>query len=188
MPEYTTTSFLRDLTSYVRDDLGQTEVLRKSFENASARSPSGATFLSYSSQDSELIQIVVRILENNGATVYVDKKDATLLGKHPRDVATTLRTRIKQTNKLVMFATEASKGSRWIPWEIGIADGVRNSTGVAIFPAVETAGDFEWAEREYLGAYDRIVFGNIHNVADGVWMVWNQRENTAVPLRAWLKS
>lgn len=186
MPGYTTTGFLRDLGAYVRDDLGDGERLTKSFDAATKRSPAGTTFLSYSSKDEDLIPIVVRILENNGATVYVDKKDPSLLGRPPREIATTLRSRIKQTKKLVMFATAASKESRWVPWELGIADGHRDAAGVAIFPAVDTASDYQWAEREYLGAYDRIVFGGIEGFDRDVWMVWNEAMNTAITLSKWL--
>ena len=188
MVAYTTTAFLRDLIQYVKVEKGEAGSLRKSFDDAKQRSPHGTTFLSYSSKDEELIPIVVRLLENQGATVYVDTRDGTLASKGPKEIADTLRSRIRQTRKFVLFATDNSKDSKWVPWELGLADGFKNAGGVAIFPAVENLSNTEWTEREYLGVYDRIVFGKLEGYDDEVWMVWNFRENSAVTLRAWLAS
>lgn len=73
-----------------------------------------------------------------------------------------------------------------MPWELGISDGYKSSSCVAIFPGVENAANVEWAEREYLGIYDRIAFGKLTNHEGEVWMVLNQEKNTATELRRWL--
>ena len=45
----------------------------------------------------------------------------------------------------------------------------------------------KWCETEYLGLYQRIVWGKIQNVTDqDGWIVWDHKEDTAVTLRRWL--
>ncbi|RYF44853.1 MAG: TIR domain-containing protein, partial [Cytophagaceae bacterium] len=154
--------------------------------NASERSPLASTFLSHSSKDSDLLPGVVHLLQSHGAVVYIDKKDETLPPFTCRSTALTLRGRIEQSKKMVLFATENSKDSRWVPWELGLGDGLKKGNSVAILPSIETNSDQEWVEREYLGIYDRIVFGRIQGIEDMLWMVLNQEKNTAMSLRSWL--
>lgn len=181
MAEYLTKGDLRRFASELGSDS-----LRKSLATAQARSPNGTVFLSHSSKDDEYIPVVVRILENHGAMVYVDKADPTLSTKGPRAIAQSLRSRIRECRKFMMFASENSKDSRWIPWELGLADGHKGSSNVSLFPAVETAYETEWTEREYLGVYSRIVWGELEGHSKPLWMVWNQIENTAETLTSWI--
>lgn len=118
--------------------------------------------------------------------MYLDKGDPTLLGQNPKEIAVTLRSRIQRSKKLVMFATENSKNSKWVPWELGLGDGFKGGDNVAIFPAIENTGNFAWSETEYLGVYDRIIWGNFTNESQLQWLVWNHEANTAVRLREWL--
>ena len=129
---------------------------------------------------------MIRLLEGHGARVYVDKKDSSLPPFTSRDTATALRTRIGQCRKFVLFATKTSKDSRWIPWELGIADGVKRASNTAVLPGVDTSSDIAWAEREYLGVYDRIVWGGLRGKTREVWMVLDQERFEAVELSEWL--
>ena len=76
-----------------------------------------------------------------------------------------------------------------MPWELGISDGIKHSTSTAVLPGVETATDTTWSQREYLGVYDRIVWGDLEDGGQTrrVWMVLNQESNTATELSNWLK-
>lgn len=47
-------------------------------KRAEDRSPQGAIFLSHSSKDDDLLTGAIHILENHGASVYIDKKDPEL--------------------------------------------------------------------------------------------------------------
>ena len=94
---------------------------------------------------------------------------------------------ISQTKKFVLLATNNSKTSKWVPWELGIADGYKKLTNVAIFPAVEDDGNASWTSWEYLGLYHRIVWGEITGYEKAMWMVLNEKENTATPLSKWLE-
>ena len=68
--DYITKSELRNFANDLTFDARTT--LRKSAE---ARSPAGATFLSHSSKDDDLVVGAIRVLEGHGATVYVDEID-----------------------------------------------------------------------------------------------------------------
>lgn len=153
---------------------------------AEKRSPSGTTFLSHSSSDDGVMPRVVTILEEEGAIVYLDKKDVSLSSKPPEEIAATLRTKVAQCSKFVLFASDNIRSSKWVPWELGLADGSRTEKNVCIFPAPEKSSDFKWTEQEYLGIYNRIVRGHTKNNSRDRWLVWNHQKNTAVSLRDWL--
>ncbi|WP_234180007.1 toll/interleukin-1 receptor domain-containing protein [Sphingopyxis sp. NFH-91] len=159
--------------------------LRKSAES---RSPSGATFLSHSSKDQDLLPAAITLLENHGATVYVDKKDPALPPYTSRATAAGLKNRIQQSRKFVLLASQNSKDSRWVPWELGLADGYKGMGRVAILPTVEDQSEKSWAQWEYLGLYDRIVWGDHQQYSEKIWMVLDEEDNTATELRAWLRA
>ncbi|CCD95368.1 conserved hypothetical protein [Bradyrhizobium sp. ORS 375] len=158
-------------------------VIRK----AASRAAAGSSFLSHSSADIDLLPGAIKILEDHGAQVYIDKKDDRLPPTTNRDTAAALRDRIQQSKKFILLTTINSKDSRWVPWELGLADGYRRVPNIAIFPGVDSVNDRTWAEREYLGVYDRIVFGSHQNYPRPIYMVWNQATNTGTELAAWLR-
>jgi hypothetical protein len=163
------------------------QVLAKSLvEKAEKRLVTNATFLSHSSLDAELLPYAISILEEHGGEVYIDKKDSSLPPYTNRETAKALRSRISKSKKFILLASENSKDSRWVPWELGLADGNKKHSNVAIFPTVESQSDTKWTEREYLGAYDRIVYGDLSSYSSKVWMVLDQERNTATELRRWL--
>lgn len=154
---------------------------------AQQRQVAGSTFLSHSSRDTEVLPAVIRVLENHGASVYVDKKDESLPPYTSRETAQILRTRIIQCSKFVLFATKNSKDSKWVPWELGVSDGYKRPSNVAVFPGVDAVWETSWTEQEYLGIYDRIIWGDLNPYPQPLWMVLNQEDNTAIPLSDWLR-
>lgn len=156
-------------------------------KRAEDRAPAGATFLSHSTKDKELVTGAIRLLEGHGATVYIDKKDPALPPYTNKDTASGLKKRINQSNKFVLLASKNSKESKWVPWELGLADGYKGLDRVSILPAVEDQTDTSWTSWEYLGLYDRIVWGDLEGQDKKVWMVLDQRKNTAVTLSHWLR-
>lgn len=179
MVEYITRAALTTTTSSLSE---QASTVRK----AESRSPSGSTFLSHSSKDSNLLPGTIALLERHGAVVYVDKKDDSLPPYTNRQTAVHLRERVKQSKKFVLLTTKNSKDSRWVPWELGLADGYKTPHNVAILPGVENATETAWTSAEYLGVYNRIVFGKLAGRSREVFMVWNQEENSATELSEWL--
>jgi hypothetical protein len=181
MTEYITRGELRKFAS----DLGTVaaSAMRKS---ASSRSPSGSTFLSHSSKDDELVTGAILVLENHGAQVYVDEIDPAMPPYTSAKTAALLKTRIRDTSRFVLLASKNSKDSRWVPWELGIADGLKPPAKIALFPATESRFETAWTSWEYLGLYDRIVWGRLEGYKSEVWMVLDEKANTATELRQWL--
>ncbi len=129
---------------------------------------------------------VIRVLENHGASVYIDKKDPSLPPYVNKETAASLKSRIKQSRKFVLLATQNSKDSKWVPWELGVADGFKTLRNIALIPTVEDNHRDNWTDWEYLGLYDRIVWGKFKEKSKSEWMVWDKRENSAVALNLWL--
>lgn len=179
---YTTKDEFRQFSNEI--SLNERTELRK---RAQERSPEGATFLSHSSKDEDLVVGAIRVLENHGATVYIDKKDPELPPYTSEQTAATLKKRIEQTRKFVLLATKNSKESKWVPWELGIADGKKDLNRIALFPAVDERHDSSWTSWEYMGLYRRIVWGDLEGHENRLWMVLDEKRNTAIPLSKWLK-
>ncbi|WP_426256907.1 toll/interleukin-1 receptor domain-containing protein [Sphingomonas sp. DC2300-3] len=154
---------------------------------AGSRSPSGSTFLSHSSKDDDLVAGAILILENHGTKVYVDEIDPEMPPYTNANTAALLKTRIRDTSRFVLLASKNSKESKWVPWELGIADGMKPRTSIALFPASDSNYDQSWASWEYLGLYDRIAYGELAGHQGNVWMVLDEKTNTATELSKWLR-
>lgn len=159
---------------------------RAIFESASQQY--GKTvFLSHSSKDHDMLPGVVLVLENHGGRVYVDELDKDLPGMDLHETAERLRTVVRKCQKFVLFVTQQTKDSKWIPWELGLGDGHSRESNIALFPSAENKYDQSWSEQEYLGLYNRIVWGNFAG-KEPEWLVLDHRQNTAATLRNWLNS
>ena len=182
MVSYTTRAELRDFRAQLNEETAA-QIRKRSEE----RSPKGATFLSHSSKDDDLVTGALRILENHGALVYLDKKDQEMPPYTNKKTASILKSRINKSKKFILLASPNSKDSRWVPWELGIADGYNEIHNIALFPAVDEEHQKSWASWEYLGLYDRIVFGAHKSYAKPIWMVYNEKNNTGTELSKWLQ-
>jgi len=145
------------------------------------------TFLSHSSKDNDLVPGIVLLLKNHGAEVYVDLGDDRL--PEPPSVTTgeVLRETVQSMRRFVLLVSPNSKGSIWIPWELGLADGQKGPAAVALFPVVQTAFDTKWTEQEYLGLYSRIVWGPMVGHTGNVWMVYDHHTHSGTTLSRWLR-
>jgi len=182
MFEYITKDELRSFATQV--SVTEAASLRKS---ASTRTAVGATFLSHSSKDDDLVVGAIRVLEGHGARVYVDEVDPEMPPYTTAQTAALLKTRISQSSRFVLLASKNSQQSKWVPWELGIADGNKGLAQIALFPASEKSDERAWASWEYLGLYRRIVWGDLDGYAKRLWMVIDESKNTATPLVDWLK-
>lgn len=166
---------------------GQRESVQRSFSEARTAPRTGkTTFFAHSSKDDDLVAGAIMILENHGAKVYADHKDPSISKTPLLEIAAHLRTVIRECGKFVMLATPRSKDSKWIPWELGLGDGIRQHPNVALFPSAESAIETEWSQQEYLGLYSRIVWGRIEGEEKQKWLVWDHHRNEASGLQNWL--
>ncbi len=154
---------------------------------ASTRQLDGATFLSHSSKDDDLIVGTTIILENHGAKVYTDKIDPQMPPYTSHETAKLLKSRIHQTHRFVLLTSPNSKDSRWVPWELGVADSSKGMQKIAIFPSADDAEDLDWTSWEYLGLYQRILWGKLEGADKPGWLVVNRHENTTTKLGEWLR-
>ncbi|ALL13165.1 toll/interleukin-1 receptor domain-containing protein [Caulobacter henricii] len=181
MAEFITRSELRAFAA--SRSLTEQAELRKSTRQ---RASEGSTFLSHSSKDEDLVVGATIVLENHGARVYTDEVDPEMPPYTTDETANLLKKRIQQTKKFVLLVTKNSKESKWVPWELGLADGYKGLSRIALFPSADSAHDTTWAESEYLGLYDRIVWGRMKDYREPLWMVLDHKANTATPLSNWL--
>ncbi|NRF72451.1 toll/interleukin-1 receptor domain-containing protein [Aquincola sp. S2] len=169
-----------DLERFTKNLQNSGQVLAKSL-----RREGKTVFLSHSHKDNEYLPGVISVLENNGGSVYVDVQDKSLPEDPSLETAAILRQSLSVCRKFVVFVTTQSKDSKWIPWELGLGDGEKTMRNVALFPAAKQDYDQAWAEREYLGLYDRIVWGQFTG-GPFEWLVHHHHDNTAVKLNEWL--
>jgi hypothetical protein len=177
MPEFATYAELRAF--------GNRQDARILFEKATGLSGKNV-FLSHTTADDDLVAGVILILEANGASVYVDHQDPSVAGVDCSAIAEHLREVMRKCKRLVMLASPKSKDSKWIPWELGLGDGLERQSHVALFPSAESSSEMTWSEREYLGLYQRIVWGRLTGRSEDCWFVWDRVENIGEPLRDWL--
>jgi TIR domain-containing protein len=178
VPAFATYSDLRQLAP----PIAESRELRKSASIRAGKS----VFLSHSSKDKEYLPVIIKVLESHGGSVYVDEGDSRLPRTPSEETAQILRDTLNGCQRLVLFVTTDSKDSRWMPWELGLGDGYHGPDSVALFPAAENESEHSWAENEYLGLYQRIVWGKINDDVENHWIVWNYHSNSAIPLRQWL--
>jgi hypothetical protein len=182
MFEFATRDDLKKIANQI--NLNEQVSIRKSAETEAL---DGATFLSHSTKDMELVAGAIRLLQAYGAVVYIDKKDSSLPPYTNKQTAKNLKSRISQCKKFVLLASHNSNESKWVPWELGIADGYKGLQNTAILPAVEDQNNTSWTSWEYLGLYDRIVWGDLRGHPKKVWMVLDERNNVAFTLKEWLR-
>jgi hypothetical protein len=85
--------------------------------------------------------------------LYVDLRDDSLPRDTSKHTANMLRQRIAERDKFILLVTEKTKESIWVPWELGIADGIRGKDNIAVFP-LSSMASFEG--QEYLSVYNLV--------------------------------
>jgi len=132
-------------------------------------------FLCHSHIDRDIVLGFVRELSEAGWRIYVDWLDPSLPEKPDRHTASKIKDRIRRANFFIFLATPNSVKSRWCPWEIGYADGVKPIDSIFVVPTEDGAGTYG---NEYLDLYRRIDFSNQGRLAS--WMPGNFNNGTIV--------
>ena len=115
------------------------------------RSSYPSVFLSHSHKDKDFVTDAKRFLGSHGVDVYVDWQDPGMPDGISAATATALRAKIESNKKFVLLATNNALSSKWVPWELGYADGLKGTEHIAVL-AVKPDGK-EWAGNEYVGVY-----------------------------------
>ena len=110
-------------------------------------------FLSHCVRDAAVIAGVKVLLEEQGHKVYVDWLVDKQLdrGRVTPEAADIIRGRMKASESLLFATSESSPDSKWMPWELGYFDGLRQGR-IAILPLVASSGG-TFSGQEYLSLY-----------------------------------
>jgi hypothetical protein len=139
------------------------------------------TFLAHSSEDIELIKNIILYFQDLGAKPYIDKDDMELPSITSSNTATTLIANIKACNKFVVIITDNSINSKWVPWELGVANISKGYNNIAVLQIEGNVVDGECKNNEYLGIYSQIREQN------GSLIVYSPDKKKSVSINEWLK-
>lgn len=147
---------------------------------ASAATADTTVFLSHSHLDHDLIEPTINLLAGVGVNVYVDWKDLTLPAEVSSQTAHRLREKLREAGHFLLLATENALRSRWVPWELGCADGVKRTTEIAVLPVQENQRT--WPGNEYVGLY-----ASIRPDSAGALHVYPPGSASGISLADWLR-
>lgn len=137
-------------------------------------------FLSHSHKDRDLVVGTINLLAGQGVLVYVDWMDDGMPEVTCPETAARIKVAIGANDRFVLLATDQSLASRWVPWELGCADGVKTSRRMAILPITRPPHAF--VGNEYLGIYPRMIVAD-----DGRIAVFPAGQTAGVTLDSWLR-
>ena len=111
-------------------------------------------FLCHSHADADYIKGFIQLLKQENIDVYVDWQDSSMPENTNRDTAVKIQQKIQEADYFFFLATPNSVKSRWCPWEIGYADGVKKYESIFIIPTQDRNGYYYG--NEYLQLYQKI--------------------------------
>jgi hypothetical protein len=134
-------------------------------------------FLCHSHKDQTLVAGLLALFDDSKWSVYVDWADPGLPPIPDRATARRIQGKIIETELFLFLATPNALNSRWCPWEIGYANGVKNIDTILVIP---TQADGTIHGSEYLSLYRRIDMAR-----QGKLAVWPAGESTGA---VWLSA
>ena len=111
-------------------------------------------FLCHSHKDRDLALGLQQWLKEQGMELYIDWLDPYMPEAPDGTTADRIRTVIKGADVFLFLATNDSMASRWCPWELGFADGVKRNEQIALIATRDASGNYYG--NEYLQLYRRI--------------------------------
>lgn len=143
---------------------------------ASQNSPQGRVktyhiFLSHSTNDAQKVTGLKLLLEDMGYSVYVDWIEDPQLNRTnvTKETAAVLKGRMHTCQSLLYAFSENSGGSKWMPWELGYFDGIKQRAAVLPIKAGSQETD-TFQGTEYLGLYYYITVGNDTTGRQRLWV------------------
>lgn len=126
-------------------------------------------FLSHSHADEKQVRGLIKLLAQRGIKIYVDWLDHSMPTKTNRSTATRIKDKIKSNELFMLLATKNALSSRWVPWEVGVADSIKHLDTILVIPVADKSGRF--AGNEYLQLYKRLVIST-----NGIPSIFNPNE------------
>lgn len=146
------------LSRYSQDSSMRFKAREYIVEKASAKR---TIFLSHSHKDRALAEGLIVYLGSQGINVYVDWNDKGIPRITNRETANKIKESIDDNSFFLILATDNALSSRWVPWEIDVADQMKKSQRIAIIPIVER-DDNEFKGNEYLQLYRCIRLDSVY--------------------------
>jgi hypothetical protein len=142
-------------------------------------------FLSHSHHDAELVERVAELLGEYANSIYVDWKDDSMPKVTSPETARRIKGKIAETNKFILLATNNALSSKWVPWELGVADLSNTMKNVAILPITDPP--HSWNGNEYIGIYSYITKADSQGgaIRDKL-AVFDPDDGSAIWLEEWL--
>ncbi|OZC01456.1 toll/interleukin-1 receptor domain-containing protein [Rubricoccus marinus] len=112
-----------------------------------------SVFLSHSHLDKDLVEGLVDRLARLGVRVYVDWKDATLPASPSRDTVETIKKQIVANDVFMLLATDRALESKWVPWELGVADQAKGYDRIVVVPVTRNG---TYLGSEYVRVYRQL--------------------------------
>ena len=136
-------------------------------------------FLSHSHKDRVLAEGLRNYLADLGISLYIDWQDSDMPDKPSRETAEKLKRRINDMKVFLVLCTDNAINSRWVPWEIGVADSFKKPDKILIAPVANSYGSF--AGSEYLQLYKRIEIAS-----DGKMAIFEPNKAQGIYAKDWL--
>lgn len=111
-------------------------------------------------------------LKEQGMDIYIDWQDASMPESPDATTASRIRNVIRGADVFLFLATRDSMTSRWCPWELGFADGVKRDEQIAIIATRDASGNHYG--NEYLQLYRRIDQSSASNL-----LYWYQKGSSS---------
>lgn len=137
-------------------------------------------FLSHSHRDSELARGLKNHLASLGISVYIDIDSSDMTTSTSREIAERIKGKIHSLDYFLILATANAMQSRWVPWEIGVADGYKPNKDILVVPVEDNSGKFHG--NEYLQLYKRVEIAG-----DGGTAVFDPNQTRGISAKAWLQ-
>jgi hypothetical protein len=117
----------------------------------SATSRTLTIFLSHSHRDRAIVIGLLNILRPDDVEVYVDWNDKDLPRITSRATAEQIKKEIINRQLFIILATRNAMESKWVPWEVGVADQSKSEEQILVVPVADKTGQFHG--NEYLQLY-----------------------------------
>jgi hypothetical protein len=128
------------------------------FESKASAGVAVTIFLSHSHKERKAAQGLINHMASLGVNVYVDWNDSDMPRITNQDTANRIRNKIADLDLVMVLATENGLNSKWVPWEVGVADKTKNDKDILIIPVADYSGRFDGTE--YLQLYRRVVIAD----------------------------
>lgn len=110
-------------------------------------------FLCHSHKDRIAVEGLLKFFKDQGLHLYVDWMDSEMPEHTNGNTARMIKSRILEAELFLFLATPNALASRWCPWEIGYADGVKSYDSIFVIPTKEHGKTYG---NEYVDIYRHI--------------------------------